>query len=53
MLLALELLLVVELAAGFDGAVLRAQMLGVGTGRLGGAGRAAAGAPSARPEGRW
>ena len=42
MLLALELLLVGELAAGFDGAVLRAQMLGVRTGRLGGTGCAAA-----------
>ena len=53
MLLALELLLVVELAAGFDGAVLRAQMLGVGTGRLRCAGCAAAARPSARFEGRW
>jgi hypothetical protein len=42
MLIALELLLFVELAAGFDRAVLRAQMLGVRTGRLGGTGRAAA-----------
>jgi len=33
MLLALEFLLVVELAAGRDGAVLRGDMLGIGPGR--------------------
>ena len=43
MLLALELLLLVELAAGFDGAVLRANMIGIGARRFGGTGRAAAG----------
>ena len=49
MLLALELFLVVELAAGGDRAVLREQMLGVGAGRNRRRGLAAAEpAPGAR-----
>ena len=47
MLLALELLLLVELAAGRDGAVLRRDVLGIGTGSA--PSRAGLPRPSPRP----